>query len=174
MLPNPLHPALVHFPIVLILLGTLVALVAIFVRRWHLAWIAAGLLAFGAIGAVAAVWTGNSEKEVVGEMNASADQALDQHEEWGERTRNAAIVAALLAIGAAVVVRRLPNAARTASVIAACAALGASFCVAVTGHYGGQLVYKHGAGINTAAGPLADNPASPSDRAANQHKADDD
>jgi uncharacterized membrane protein len=174
MLPSPLHPALVHFPIVLILLGTLVALVAIFVRRWHLAWIAAALLGFGAIGAVTAAWTGNGEKEIVGEMNASADQLLDQHEDWGERTRNAAIVAALLAIGAAASVRRLPAFSRLASVITACAALGASCCVAITGHYGGQLVYKHGAGINTAAGPLAENAGSPSNGGANQHKADDD
>jgi uncharacterized membrane protein len=174
MLPSPLHPALVHFPIVLILFGTLVALLAIFVRRWHLAWIAAALLAFGAAGAIAATWSGNSEKEVVGEMNVSADHTLDQHEEWGERTRNAAIMAALLAIAAAASVRRLPNLARTASVITACAALGASCCVAVTGHYGGQLVYKHGAGINTSAGALADTPASPSDGVANQHRADND
>jgi uncharacterized membrane protein len=174
MLPDPLHPALVHFPIVLILLGTLVALIAIFVRRWHLAWIAAGLLTFGAIGSIAAASTGNSEKEVVGEMNASADQTLDQHEEWGERTRNAAIVAALLAIGAAASLRRFRNLARTASVITACAALGASYCVAVTGHYGGQLVYKHGAGINTAAGGLADTPAAPSEHAANQQETDND
>lgn len=173
-MPSPLHPALVHFPIVLILVGTVVALVAVFVRRWHLAWIAAALLVFGAVGAVTAAWTGNSEKEIVGEMNARAEQLLDQHEDWGERTRNAAIAAALLAIGAAVSVRRVPRVSRLASVITACAALGASCCVAITGHYGGQLVYKHGAGINTAAGPLAETAVSASDGAANQHKPDDD
>jgi uncharacterized membrane protein len=30
--------------------------------------------------------------------------------------------------------------------------VAAAYAVAQTGHYGGQLVYKHGVGVNTAAG----------------------
>ena len=128
-IPSPLHPALVHFPIVLILLGTVVAVASIFLRRWHLPLIAATLLAFGAVGAIAAAWTGGKEEELAGELSARADQVLEQHEEWGERTRNLSIIAALLAIGA-VSVGRFPVASRTVSVVAACAALAASYCVA--------------------------------------------
>jgi hypothetical protein len=36
-IPSPLHPAIVHFPIVLILLGAVG--VAVFIRRWHLPWL---------------------------------------------------------------------------------------------------------------------------------------
>jgi uncharacterized membrane protein len=172
-IPSPLHPALVHFPIVLILIGTVVAIVAVFVRRWHLPWIAAGLLAFGAAGAIAAAWSGGGEKELVGELSATAEQLLDQHEEWGERTRTLAIVAALLALGATTV-RRFPAISRTFSVATACAALAASYCVANAGHYGGQLVYKHGAGINTAAGAIADSAVAPAGRANDQRKEADD
>jgi hypothetical protein len=34
----------VHFPIVLLLLGAAVAVAGVFFNRWHLAWVAAGLL----------------------------------------------------------------------------------------------------------------------------------
>ena len=172
-IPSPLHPALVHFPIVLVLVGTVVALVAVFVRRSYLTWIAAGLLAFGAAGAVAAAWSGGGEKELVGELSATAEQLLDQHEEWGERTRTLAIVAAFLALGAAAV-RRWPAISRTIAVATACAALAASYCVVNAGHYGGQLVYKHGAGINTAAEKLAGNPVPSPERGGGQAKGDDD
>jgi hypothetical protein len=40
-------------------------------------------------------------------------------------------------------------------VLAACAAIASSYSVANAGHYGGQLVYKNGVGINTAAGSTA-------------------
>jgi hypothetical protein len=36
--------------------------------------------------------------------------------------------------------------------LAAAVALAAGWCVAETGHYGGVLVYQHGAGVGTVAG----------------------
>ncbi len=148
-IPSPLHPAIVHFPIVLILIGTVMAIAAIFIHRWHLPWLAAGLLLAGSLGGVVATWTGGNEAELAGELSPQAEQVLEQHEEWGERTRNAAVLAAILAIGA-VSVSRFAIPARVLSVATAVAALGASYCVAETGHYGGQLVYKYGVGVNTA------------------------
>lgn len=153
--PSPLHPALVHFPIVLILIGTMVVAVSIFLRRWQLPWIAAGLLMLGAVGAIAAAWTGGQEEESVGEISASVEGVLDAHEEWGERTRNAAIIAALLALGAASA-SRLPAISRGLTVMTVVAAMVASYCVAQAGHYGGQLVYKYGVGVNTAAGAVTE------------------
>ena len=43
-------------------------------------------------------------------------------------------------------------AARGTGVLAALLAIAAAFSVAQTGHAGGQLVYKHGIGVNTLAG----------------------
>lgn len=151
MIPNPLHPAIVHFPIVLILFGAAAAVVAVFFRRWHLPWLAAGLLAGGALGAFAAAWTGGAEEEIIGELSPQAEQILDKHEEWGERTRNIAILAALLAVASASTLR-FPKTARGLGIAAALVAAVAAYAVAETGHYGGQLVYKQGVGINTGAG----------------------
>lgn len=146
-IPDPLHPALVHFPIVLILAGTAVAMVAVFLRRWHLPWLAAGLLLTGAAGAAAAAWSGEEEEESTGKLSARAEQILEEHEEWGDRTRNLAIVAGLLAAGA-VVAGRSPKVARGLGIAAAVAGLAASYAVAEAGHYGGLLVYQYGVGVS--------------------------
>lgn len=61
-LPDPLHPAVVHFPVALLLLGAAVAVLAVFVRRWHLPLFAAIALSLGALGAVAATVTGEKEE----------------------------------------------------------------------------------------------------------------
>lgn len=147
--PSPLHPAVVHFPIVLILLGSVVAVAAAFIRRWQLPGIAAGLFVIGAMGAVTAVQTGGREGEMAGETPA-IESLLDQHEEWAERTQIAAIAVALLAVGT-VLITRWPAAARALGVATAVGALVSTWCVIETGHYGGQLVYRHGAGVNLAS-----------------------
>jgi len=156
-LPNPLHPAVVHFPIVLLLLGSAVAVAAAFTKRWQLPQIAAVLLALGAIGSVVAVQTGERDGEIVSETPA-LEAVLEQHEAWAERTQVAAIVVALLA-ATALVTTRWPVAARTLRILTAVGGLAAIWCVGATGHYGGQLVYRHGAGVNLSApGAPADAP----------------
>ncbi len=148
-LPQPLHPAVVHFPIVLLLLGAGVALAAAFTRRWHLPIIAAALLGLGALGTLAAGATGEEDEELMTETPAS-ETVLGQHEQWAERTQVAAVIGALLALGAALSAR-WPVAARWLGILTAIGAFASVWCVAATGHYGGQLVYRHGAGVATAA-----------------------
>lgn len=153
-IPSPLHPAVVHFPIVLILIGTAIACAAVLLRRWHLPAIAAVCLSLGAVGSIAATVTGGADEEMVGELGQPAENVLEEHEEWGETTRNLALVAAVFSIAAALL-GRFAIPARIVGAIAALIAISASFAVAQTGHYGGQLVYRHGAGVNTAAGAPA-------------------
>lgn len=151
MLPNPLHPAVVHFPIVLILIGAMVAVAAAFAPRWRLPLITAILLGLGALGAIVAAQTGEEEGELANLNSEASETILDQHEDWAETTRTLAIVAALLA-AVSVSLFRFPRTARILSAATALVALAASGAVALTGHYGGQLVYRHGVGINLEAG----------------------
>jgi len=88
------------------------------------------------------------------------ESVLEEHEEWAERTQLVAIVAALLAIAAAVVTR-WPKAARALNVVTALGAMAVTWCVVETGHYGGQLVYQHGAGVNTVSGAIVSTSAAP-------------
>jgi uncharacterized membrane protein len=154
-LPNPLHPAIVHFPIVLLLLGSMAAVLAAFTPRWHLPWLTALMLAAGAMGAALATRTGNQQAEMAGDISQRAEALLDEHEEWAERTRTLAFAAAILALTAASLAH-FPKTARALRSATALMAVAAAFSVAKTGHYGGQLVYKHGVGINPAAGGQAD------------------
>lgn len=146
LLPNPLHPAIVHFPIVLILLGTIAALWAVFWRKHHLPLLAGILLTLGAVGAWVSVETGESDGGLVENRSPQAESLLDAHEDWAERTLAMAVAAAAMAIGS-LVLFRFPRAARAVAVVAALAALGASYSVYETGHRGGALVYQHGAGV---------------------------
>ena len=150
-LPDPLHPALVHFPIVLILVGAALAVAAcIWWRTWLVRSVAA-VMAVAALGTLAAAWSGEEDEEAAEHAGAVVEQVFEEHEEWGERARNAALLAACLAVGAAALYGRMPKAARGAAVLAAVTALSASWCVVEAGHYGGRLVYQHGVGVKPSS-----------------------
>jgi uncharacterized membrane protein len=145
MLPQPLHPAIVHFPIVLAFLLPLVVGVAWFAVRRGVpatrAW--TGVVAFGALlffSAWLSVRTGNQQEERV-EDAISAEQPLHAHEEAAERFLViAGIALALLPLGLAG--GRLGQAGR---VVSAVASLGLIAAVYPVGKSGGELVYEHGA-----------------------------
>ncbi len=151
MIPDPLHPAIVHFPIVLLLLGAPLAVGAVFLRKWHLPVFAAVVLSLGGVGAIVATWTGENDAEVAGELAGNGEQVLEEHEEWGERARNAGLAAAILAI-ISVALSRKPPAARAIAAASALLAMVAAIAVVQAGHYGGRAVYKFGVGVNLAAG----------------------
>lgn len=157
--PSPLHAAIVHFPIVLILVGTAVAVAAAFTRRWNLPTIALVVLALAAAGTGAAVATGDEEGESVGGTPA-IEKLIEEHEEWAERTLTVTVIAAVLALASAVT-GKWPALGRSTGIATAVVALAASLCVSQTGHRGGLLVYRHGAGVllagpaDAAGGPQA-------------------
>ena len=160
-IPDPLHPAIVHFPIVLILLGTLASVIAVFWRKGYVPAFAATLLALGALGAGAAVATGESDGGLVENTSAGVEPLLEAHENWAKRTLTTAAIAAVIAVGAASLFR-FPRVARGVALAAALAAGAASWTVYETGHRGGALVYQHGTGVNTARAALgADHPDAP-------------
>ncbi len=149
-IPDPLHPALVHFPIVLILLGTITSVLAVFWRKGYVPAFAAALLLLGAIGAWASVATGKSDGGLIENTSVGVEALLEAHENWAERTLTAAAIAAAMA-AASVALFRFPRVERGVAVAAAFAAMVAAWMVYETGHRGGALVYQHGAGVNTTS-----------------------
>lgn len=154
MLPDPLHPAVVHFPIVLMFLLPVVALASLWrirrgaspVRAWGVAVAVAAALS---LSAWAAVQTGESQMERVEE--ATAEAPLESHEEMAERFL--ILSAVLLGLtGAGLLGGRLGAVAQGASTAGALAILAAGIPV---GHSGGQLVYRYGAASVYATGPAA-------------------
>lgn len=161
MLPDPLHPALVHFPIVFTVLLPIAAAVALWaVRRGakpRRAWaVPVAVAAALTLSAWASVQTGESQEEQV--ESAVPASALETHEEAADRFLLLSLgVLGIMAVGFAG--GRAGAAARGAGVVAALALNVAGYQV---GHSGGELVYRHGAasayvGSGTAGEPRAGN-----------------
>ncbi len=154
-LPDPLHPAIVHFPIVLIVLGALAACVAVFVRKGNLPWFAAILLVMGAAGAWVAKETGESDGGLLETVPPQMETLVEAHEEWAEKTLIASTITAILSVGSAALLR-FPRWARSLAVVTALAALVAAWTVYETGHRGGALVFKNGAGVQASLATVPD------------------
>lgn len=144
MIPEPLHPAIVHFPIVLVVLLPIAASIALWViargETARRAWLPVlGLAALLALSSWAAVQTGGREEDTVEAV--VAESAIHEHEEAAELFLPLA-VGTLLLLGVGLVQGRPGQAARYLGTVAAFLLIGAGYRV---GHTGGELVYEHGA-----------------------------
>jgi uncharacterized membrane protein len=144
MLPNPLHPAIVHFPIVLAFLLPFVAAGALWAirrgARSRRAWIVPlALSAALALSAWVSVETGEAQDERVEQVVPG--QALDRHEDAAELFLNLSGVL-LLVTAAGLAGGAVGKSARVVAMIGAAALV---VVVARVGHTGGQLVYQYDA-----------------------------
>jgi uncharacterized membrane protein len=147
-LPDPLHPAVVHFPIALTFVALLLE-AASRVPRWRsLEGGSLVLIVLAALGALAGMVTGTlAHDEAVVPVEARA--LLEQHEElgvllgWG---------VPLLAVARVLLARfdRRYGPLGWLYLVLLCVVCGA---MAYQGHLGGRLVYDHGVG--TALLPVA-------------------
>lgn len=160
MLPNPLHPAVVHFPIVLALLLPLVVGGAWFaIRRYGVSPARVWLVAIACSTSLfLATWTsvrtGEAQEDTV-EDAIAGEGALHAHEEAAERLFFAAgLLLVLTPLG--LLRGRAGRMARGATALASLAAVAVMVPVGKTG---GELVYRHGAAqayVATAVAPGAD------------------
>lgn len=156
MLPDPLHPAVVHFPIVLTFLLPLVAFVALWrIRRGAPARRAWALTVAGAAALSASAWlaveTGEADGAVAERVVAEAP--IESHEEAAERFL-LFTGGVLLISGAGLLGGRMGTVARLA---ATAGAMGLVVAGTLVGHSGGQLVYRYGAAAaHASSGSVAD------------------
>jgi uncharacterized membrane protein len=144
MLPDPLHPAVVHFPLVLAILLPIFATGAVWsIRRgghsrrtWAVPLLLTAALAGSAYGALQ---TGEAEEERVEAVVSEA--VLHEHEEAAERFLVLSGVLLLVA-GAGLIRGDLGRAARLITVVGSLAVAAAGVQV---GAAGGELVYRHNA-----------------------------
>ena len=144
MLPTPLHPAVVHFPIVFAALLPVAALLALLaIRRGTAplrAWAFPMALAVGLTGSAwVALETGEAEEERVEAY--VAESAIHEHEEAAERFLLVAGVVTLLG-GVGLLSGTVGSAARLVATAGTALVLLAGVQV---GRAGGELVYEHGA-----------------------------
>jgi uncharacterized membrane protein len=174
MLPSPLHPAIVHFPIVLVFLLPIAALAALWAikrgsnpfRAWLVPVLTAAALT---VSAWVAVQTGEGDEEraedIVGE------QTLHAHEEAAERFL--VLSGAVVILMAAGLLRgRAGSAGRGVATTAALALIIAGYQV---GHSGGRVAYGDGklSGV-TAISSGGDRESAPGEQETGRARGEDD
>ncbi len=152
------HPQIVHFVVALLFVGVILRLVSLTGRLRFTGPAAATLILVGTLASVAAVKSGD-EAHGPAERIPGAREAVHEHEEWGERTRNLFLLVSLLEIGVLVLSTRGEERRKLArGVGAASAAVGlvGLFFLYETGEHGGELVYSYAGGVGTRSGEPQD------------------
>ncbi|HEX6535836.1 MAG TPA: DUF2231 domain-containing protein [Gemmatimonadaceae bacterium] len=144
MIPDPLHPAVVHFPIVLAILAPLFAVGALWmIRRGARPTRAWGLTTAVLAALVASAWvateTGEQQEDRV--ERVVGERPIHTHEEAAELFLYTA-AGVLVIAGAGLLRGRAGRVARVAGTIGTIALVGVGWNV---GHTGGALVYRYGA-----------------------------
>lgn len=144
MVPDPLHPAIVHLPIALAILVPAFALLAtVLIHKGFVpsrGWAAIILLQALLVGSGwVALETGEDQEDRV--ERVVEEQHIHAHEEAAERFLLASGIG-LLVMGAGLLPRKRGEIARVVATVAAFGVLAAGVSV---GHSGGELVYKYGA-----------------------------
>jgi uncharacterized membrane protein len=150
MLPSlaPFHPQVVHFVVGLLIVGVLFRVVALTGRvRWT-GPAATTLLVMGGAAAWVAARSGDDAHGPV-ERIPGVREAVQSHEQWGERTRNVFLVVAglelfALALGS--------GGARTVRAVSALTGLAGIVVLYETAEHGGELVYSYAGGVGVRTG----------------------
>src|SRR5258707_10596975 len=140
------HQQIVHFAIVLLVVGVLFRWISLTGRAAFTGPAAAVLLLAGTLAAVLAVQSGTDAHGPV-ERVPGARTAVQEHEEAGHWARNVFLVIAVLEIGALVFTRRSARVAQGltwASALVGLAGLGAIYKAV---DRGGDLVYSYAGGV---------------------------
>jgi hypothetical protein len=153
-----LHPLIVHFAIVLIIIAAALQMLNLIILKKEIAWIIAGMLLTGFLAAWFA--SKNFHPHTHGISN-HAKLVLEQHDKFADWTIYTVIVGLVLQILYIIFMRyrkmmdAIPvqgsgsfssKADRGFAVIVAIVLLSSAYCVSRAGHYGAQLVHIEGIG----------------------------
>jgi uncharacterized membrane protein len=141
-----IHPMLVHFPIALLIAGFFSDVLGLFVKKEFFTRAGFYLLILGTLGAIAAVITGHMAGD--GIEAGSLKQAVEVHEDAGTLTLWLALITSAFRI----VLVWLEKYKGALKAVALVLFLATVLSVARTGYYGGELVYKHAAGVELSFG----------------------
>jgi uncharacterized membrane protein len=152
-----LHPQIVHFVVAFLFTGVLLRVVSLFGRPAFAGPAATLLIVLGALASAAAVKSGD-DAHGPAERVPGARDAVVEHEEWGERTRNLFLAIAALELVALAVGRnpKRKNLARRFRMASATIGLVGLFVVYETAEHGGDLVYGWAGGVGIRSGEPED------------------
>jgi uncharacterized membrane protein len=140
MFEHPIHPIVVHFPIALLFTAVLFEFLGLLKRRDEYRRFGHWLLMLGMVAGLVAAgfgWWGEGAVKAAGVPG----EAIDRHESFA--------VASLIAFGLLLIFRRWARdrwSPRGRAIYLALAVAGL-LLLAATGYFGGDLVYRYGAGV---------------------------
>lgn len=154
MLPTlaALHPQVVHFVIGILIVGVLFRVVALTGRIKWTGPAATALLVIGGCAAWVAEKSGTAAHGPV-ERIPGAREAVQDHEEWGKRTRNVFVGVAALELVALVAGAGVAKTIRAVSALAGLAGIAVLY---ETAEHGGDLVYAYAGGVGIRSGKPED------------------
>lgn len=142
------HPQIVHFVIALLMVGVAFRLISLTGKAQFTGAAALTLILIGTGASVLAVKSGE-DAHGPAERVPGARDAVVEHEEWGERTRNLFLVVAALELLALGLSDRRRRAVLVASGVVG---LGGMFVLYETAEHGGDLVYQYAGGVGVRSG----------------------
>ena len=146
------HPQIVHFVIALLVIGVIFRVVSLTGRFRFTDHAATTLILIGTLAAWFAVTSGD-QAHGPAERIPGARDAVENHEDWGKRTRNLFIVISILEIATLALRgsgrKRIGTGTAVASAILG---LGGLFLLYETGEHGGEIVYDYAGGAGTRSG----------------------
>lgn len=148
-----MHPQIVHFVVGLLIVGVLLRLVSLTGKVGFASGAATTLILLGTLASVFAVSSG-TKAHGPAERVPGARAAVMEHEEWGERTRNAFLVIAMVELAA--LAFRDPRRRRLVHVAAGVLGLAGVFVLYEAAEHGGTLVYAYAGGVGIRSGDPAD------------------
>jgi len=144
-----LHPAIVHFPIALLIVSVVLDAIGLLFRQISLTQAGFATLIMGGLGAGAAALTGPGEDA----KDAASRALLTQHELFAAIT----VLVSLILIGVRIGNARGLRGAAAFGYLAGGVLL--ILAVTVTGYWGGEMAYGHGVGVVQVQGvPASDSP----------------
>lgn len=146
-----IHPMIVHFPIALLIIGFLSDVVGTVWKKEFFSKAGFYLLILGTLGVLAAYFTGNLAGDGLTEAGP-LKQALELHEEAAELSLWLMAATAVLRI-AFVLTKKYKGVLQWAGLLLFFVGV---LSVARTGYYGGELVFKHAAGVQFSLGASFD------------------
>ncbi|KAA3436009.1 MULTISPECIES: hypothetical protein [Rufibacter] len=134
-----IHPLIVHFPIMLLMIAAAMQFVNILFQKKELNWAVTIMVLLGFITAYASSYW--SHPHTSG-LSAHAELVLGQHDKYAEYT----IYLSGLGLLAQILSVLVFKGKRWSIAVAAVILIGAGYAVSMAGHYGAQLVHIEGVG----------------------------